>query len=72
MKLWSNWLRAWRRSHDSKDAADREVEHSSRRLAETRDLMRPLADIHERNQFSDMIRDALVAGYGPPHREGKP
>lgn len=53
-----------------------ELDESKRLLAEDRQqYVYPLVTEHQRNRFSDMIRDALEGGYGgsqqPGYRERK-
>lgn len=58
------------RAHEAR--ATVELATSKRLLAEDRRrLVYPLATEHQRNRFSDMIRDALEAGYDdiPPSQE---
>jgi hypothetical protein len=51
--------------------AEAELEKSRRMLAEDRIRAARLAKENHRNQFSDMIRDALEVGYdrGRPHAQ---
>lgn len=67
------WLPGWFRHHDARSralVAQREME-KSRRLREDalKRVVRPLVEIHDRNQFSDIIRDALTVGYGKRREE---
>lgn len=53
------------RAHERR--AEAELATSKKLLAEDRrEFVYPLATEHQRNRFSDMIRDALEAGYDVP------
>lgn len=62
-------FRLWRKrqveARERADQAVREVEQSKRNLKEAREDIKPLAIAHKRNQFSELIRDALL-GNGTP------
>lgn len=63
--LW--WLKSARRHLDQRHAtAQKELKKSKALLATDRHtIVEPLRAAEERNHFSDIIRDALGAGYGP-------
>lgn len=68
------WLAWWRNHREWKaqaEHAEAELEKSERLREQDQRLMRPIATAHQRNAFSDMIRDALLVGYQHPHHGGK-
>lgn len=64
------WVwRRWREAHDHSVRAERELERSRELLRDTERRIDPLRNIHERNQFADIIRDGLLAGHPHSRRE---
>jgi hypothetical protein len=60
---WLEWLRHRHEWKQQAEAAERELERSKRLREQDQVLLRPIARAHQRNAFSDMIRDALQVGY---------
>jgi hypothetical protein len=63
------WLSAWwnerHRARERKQQATEELAISRKLLREDQKSVGPLAQAHRRNQFSDIIREALEVGYQP-------
>lgn len=61
--IW-HWRRRRREARKARQYAEQEKARSQRLRDETHaHVVAPLAAIHARNQFSDIIRDALLIGY---------
>jgi hypothetical protein len=64
------WVSRRRDARHRRERATCQAEESERLLVETRAKIKPLAELHERNRFSEMIRDALLIGYGHDSDDG--
>lgn len=63
------WLLWWRHRHEWKEnalKAEVELETSKRLLREDQAKVAIIARAHRKNQFSEIIRDALEVGYHHP------
>ncbi len=70
MLLW--WLKSFRRHREARSAeAERQLKLSQRlRDQDRREIIDPLQHVEQRNHFSELIREALQAGYPQHGKDG--
>jgi hypothetical protein len=62
-RLFALWWKDRREARERAHSAAAELARSKRLLSEDRHLAEKISRAHHRNQFSDIIRDALEVGY---------